>query len=113
MTVHELKRANGATAAAAARKRSAAGSLIERTRRVAAIAAQHADDVDSKARYPAEAIAAAKAERLLGVMVPRELGGEDASLGELAEICFTLGQACATSAMIFAMHQVKVACIVR
>ncbi len=29
------------------------------------------------------------------------------------EVCYTLGRACASTAMIFAMHQTKVACLVR
>ena len=116
MTVHELRPPNGSKPADAPLSRKRAektDSLLERTRRVSAVAAQYAADVDRLGRYPAEAIAAAKAERLMGVMAPRDLGGEDASLSELADVCYTLGQACASTAMVFAMHQVKVACIVR
>lgn len=87
--------------------------LLERARRVAQVAAAHAEAVDREARFPAEAIAAAKAEGLLGVQAPAELGGEDASFAQVAEVCYVLGQACASSAMIYAMHQVKVACVVR
>jgi acyl-CoA dehydrogenase len=79
----------------------------------AKVAAQFADAVDQEARFPGEAIAALKAQRLLGIMVPRALGGEQASLGAVQEICYTLGQACASTAMIYAMHQIKVACLVR
>lgn len=84
-----------------------------RAQRVAAIAARHADEVDRDGRAPLEAIAAAKAEQLMGVLVPRELGGEGASHREVIETCFVLGQACASSGLIYAMHQVKVACLVR
>src|SRR5579872_7345546 len=80
---------------------------------VVAIARANADAVDRDARFPAEAIAAARAERLLGVMVPRELGGEGMSLSDMVDICYRLGQACASTAMIYAMHQTKVACILR
>jgi acyl-CoA dehydrogenase len=31
----------------------------------------------------------------------------------VTEVCYTLGRACASTAMIFAMHQTKVACVVR
>ena len=31
----------------------------------------------------------------------------------MVEVCYLLGQACASTAMIYAMHQVKVACVVR
>src|SRR6202011_6170276 len=32
---------------------------------------------------------------------------------DITDICYTLGRACASTAMIFAMHQTKVACLVR
>jgi acyl-CoA dehydrogenase len=91
----------------------AAEALQARATRVAAIAAEHADAVDSQARFPAEAIDALKQEALLGIMVPAALGGEDASVGDVVDICYVLGRACSSTGMIFAMHQVKAACIVR
>jgi acyl-CoA dehydrogenase len=84
-----------------------------RARRVAEVAARHAPDVDQEGRVPAEAIAALKAERLMGVLAPRALGGEDARHGDVVEACYILGQACASTALIYAMHSVKVACLVR
>ena len=89
------------------------GDLAARARAVAAIAAANALDVDAGARFPAESFAAAKAQRLLGIMVPRALGGEGASIGDVADVCYQLGQACSSTGMIFAMHQIKIACIVR
>jgi acyl-CoA dehydrogenase len=88
-------------------------SLAARAERVAAVAARHATAVDHDSRVPAEAIAAARAERLFGAAVPREFGGEGADIGDIVDVCYTLGRACASTAMIFAMHQTKVACIVR
>ena len=89
-----------------------ARGLMDRAEQVARVAAEHAEDVDVRGRFPREAMAALKAERLLGAMVPVRLGGEGASIGELAEVCHRLGQACASTAMIFAMHQIKAACLV-
>ena len=89
------------------------GALAERAERVAQVAAAHAAAVDSAGRFPQECVAALKAERLLGIFVPKSLGGEGASLGEVADVCFLLGQACSSSGMIYAMHQVKVGCITR
>jgi len=80
---------------------------------VAAIAALYAAEVDSVPRFPAEAFAAAKAQRLLGILVPPHLGGDGAAVREVADVCYRLGQACSSAAMIYAMHQVKVACLVR
>jgi acyl-CoA dehydrogenase len=84
-----------------------------RVEAVAAIAARHAVATDRAGSFPREAIAAARAEGLLAVMVPQELGGEGAGLAEVVDICYRLGQACSATAMIYAMHQIMVACIVR
>ncbi|EGD01923.1 acyl-CoA dehydrogenase domain-containing protein, partial [Burkholderia sp. TJI49] len=75
-------------------------------------APRHADAVDRDARCPVEAIEAMRARRLLSAMVPTRLGGAGASLADIASACSILGQACASSAMVFAMHQIQVACIV-
>ena len=88
------------------------GDSLARAQRVAAVAALHADVVDREGRFPQDALAAAKEEGLLGLMVPAHLGGEAASLADVADVCYALGAACASSGMIYAMHQVKVACIV-
>lgn len=88
--------------------------IIARAKRVAdEVAAKHADDVDQNARFPVEALEALRKERLLGCAVPVELGGEGSGLAELAQICCTLAQACATTGMVFAMHQIQVLCILR
>jgi acyl-CoA dehydrogenase len=89
------------------------GDLAARAKAVAAVAAASALDVDANARFPAEAFAAAKAQRLLGIMVPRSLGGEGGSIGDVADVCYQLAQSCSSTGMIYAMHQVKIACIVR
>ncbi|MFY9759010.1 MAG: acyl-CoA dehydrogenase family protein, partial [Xanthobacteraceae bacterium] len=105
--------ARGILAAASNLRTADAGDLLARAKRVAAIAAEHAAAVDRDSRFPDEAIAAARAERLLGIAVPHELGGEGASTAEIIDICYTLGRACASTAMIYAMHQTKAACLVR
>ena len=118
MTVHDLRASSAEVAPTELSPVEGASiwrneGLAERARRVAAVAAQFAEEVDGQGRFPAEAIAAAKAERLFAIMVPKDLGGEGAGPGDVAEVCYTLGQACASTAMIYAMHQVKVACVVR
>src|SRR4051812_31513987 len=88
--------------------------LIERAQKVATeVVAKHAADVDTRARFPAEAVAALREAKLLGVAIPRDLGGEGATVAELAGICRELGQACAATGMVFAMHQIQVLCILR
>ena len=57
---------------------------------VAKIAAQHANAVDQEARFPREAIDALRHQGLLGIMVPRELGGEAATISNIAEQYFVV-----------------------
>ena len=87
-------------------------SAAERMARVAAIAAEAADAVDREGRFPREAREALKRERLLGVALPVELGGEGLSTGEVSELIVQLGQACGSSAMVYGMHQIQVSSLV-
>ena len=87
--------------------------LETRAALAAGIARSHAVAVDRDARFPAEAFAELRRQRLLGIMIPKALGGEGATLSEIADVCYTLGQACSSTGMIYAMHQVKLACVVR
>ncbi len=87
--------------------------LRARAEAVAAVAATWAGAVDRDARFPEEALAALRAQRLLGLMIPPDLGGEGASLSDIVDICYRLGQACASTAMIYAMHQACLACLLR
>jgi acyl-CoA dehydrogenase len=68
--------------------------------------------VDQAGRFPQEAVDAMKAERLMGIQIPRDCGGEGRSTSEIAELCTIMAQGCAASAMIFAMHQIKVSSLV-
>jgi acyl-CoA dehydrogenase len=88
-------------------------SLVERTARMATAAAAEAEGVDRDGRFPHKAFDVARGQKLLGVMIPVEFGGFGASIYDVTDICYTLGRACASTAMIYAMHQTKVACIVR
>lgn len=72
-----------------------------------------AAEVDRDARFPHEAFKALREARMLSVYVPEEYGGIGCSYGDLAALCVALGQYCGSTAMIFAMHQIQVACIVR
>jgi acyl-CoA dehydrogenase len=77
------------------------------------VAGVAADEVDRDARFPREAFEALREESFLSVLVPTELGGRGVRVGQVAEIVFQLGRHCASTAMIFAMHQIQVASIVR
>jgi acyl-CoA dehydrogenase len=88
-------------------------SFPQRVAGVTAVAASEADDVDRGARFPQKAIDAARTQRLLGVQIPQAFGGDGASIFDITDMCYALGRACSSTAMIFAMHQTKVACLVR
>jgi len=88
------------------------GSIAQRARRVAEVAGLHAEAVDRDGRFPEEAVEALRAERLLGLQIPRRFGGEAAPLIEVADVCTILGQACTAAAMVFAMHHIKLASLV-
>jgi acyl-CoA dehydrogenase len=88
-------------------------SFPQRIAAVTAAAASEADDVDRDARFPQKTIDAARTHRLLGVQIPQAFGGDSASIFDITDMCYALGRACSSSAMIFAMHQTKVACLVR
>jgi acyl-CoA dehydrogenase len=74
--------------------------------------AVYAADVDRDARFPVEAIAAMKEAKLLSAYVPTEYGGMGLNIRQIADICEALGQYCGSSAMIYAMHCIQVACVV-
>ncbi len=49
---------------------------------------------------------------LLGLLVPERCGGPGESLADVALVCRSLGRACGSTALIFAMHQIQVACVI-
>ena len=73
---------------------------------------EHAEAADADARFPIEAFDALKEARLLSAYVPRDLGGDGLTITQLCRVCETMGQYDASTAMIYAMHQIQVACIV-
>ena len=88
-------------------------ALVDAARRIAAeVAAPNADDVDRNARFPHESVAAMREAGILSSLVPTELGGGGASLAAAAEACFELGRSCGASAMVLAMHQIQIGCMV-
>jgi acyl-CoA dehydrogenase len=89
-------------------------SPVDRARNaVCPTAAQYAEAVDAEGRFPVEALAALRDTRLMGALVPREHGGEGASIAELASICHLLGRKCGATGLIYAMHLIQTACIVQ
>lgn len=71
----------------------------------------NADDVDKQARFPKESIEALKELKLLSAYLPTELGGMGLGIHQISQICEILGHYCGSTAMIYSMHQIQVACI--
>ena len=105
--------ANAMTAHASPPILPSPGDIKLRAETAAACGGAHADAVDRDARFPREAFAAARTERLLSLLVPAELGGEGATVSDAVDVCYVLGRACASTGMVFAMHQIMVAILVR
>jgi len=77
--------------------------LTARARAAADVANVNAAVVDADARFPGEAFAEIRRQRLLGIQVPPALGGEGASIAEIADVCYILGHACSSTALIYAI----------
>jgi acyl-CoA dehydrogenase len=94
--------------------RNCDSGFLDKIRKIAdEVAARHADDVDVRARFPSESLAALKAIGAMSAFVSPELGGGGISFRAIAEACFLLGKRCGATAMVFAMHQIQVVTLVR
>jgi acyl-CoA dehydrogenase len=87
--------------------------LIESERIGREVAARWADDVDALARFPSEAVDEFRRSGLLAALVPEEVGGAGATLGEASRSVAAVAAHCGSSGMILAMHHIQVAAIVR
>ncbi|WP_441279713.1 acyl-CoA dehydrogenase family protein [Tardiphaga sp. 172_B4_N1_3] len=82
-------------------------------RRVAIeVASPNAALADLTATFPAQTFEALRRKRMLGLMVPRSLGGQELELRKIANLCAILAGACGASGMIYAMHQIKLSSLV-
>src|SRR4051812_8908114 len=72
-----------------------------------------AEDVDRSARFPSEAFEALREESLLAASISEEYGGLECSVSELVAMTQILARHCASTAMIWAMHQIQLGCISR
>ena len=68
------------------------------------VARPHAADVDREYRFPDEAVEAAAAAGLLGVLIPREYGGAGLDAIAFAVCIEELAQACASTSVIVDVH---------
>jgi len=92
---------------------SARADALATAELVARTAAAAADQVDQDAAFPQAAVSALTEAGLLRAGLPVELGGMGLDTATLAEIARILGRACGSTAMIWAMHQLQIACVAR
>ena len=96
---------------------AAAGPALDLAAALAAVdgiaetSAGKAATVDRSATFPKQSIAVLREARLLSAAVPQEYGGHGLTTLELSEIAHRLGTLCGSTAMIWAMHQVQLACM--
>jgi alkylation response protein AidB-like acyl-CoA dehydrogenase len=93
------------TASATPRIIALASEIAER------VVAPLAPRTDAEARWPQEAMQALGEAGLLGLHVPRRLGGFGEGLSALAQVTEVLGRNCSSAAMCFGMHSVATAVI--
>ena len=85
--------------------RSNLDTVLLQTREIAReVVAVNAARCDRDASWPAEGIRAMQAAGLAGLVVPKAHGGLGQGLLALAQVCETLGQECASTAICFGMH---------
>jgi diaminopimelate decarboxylase/alkylation response protein AidB-like acyl-CoA dehydrogenase len=88
-------------------------SPVDLCRPLLPVIAEHAARVDADAVFPIESLALLRESGLMGLVVPRENGGLGGGLRELVEVTSALAGACASTAMIFAMHCQQADALVR
>lgn len=79
-------------------------TLDEAVAQVTAIAAAHAEQVDTDGAYPVDSVAALRASGLLGLVISEEAGGMGAGPVEFVEVMGSIAAACGSTAMIYLMH---------
>lgn len=75
--------------------------------------ARSAPDVDATRSFPSAGLQELAAGGGYGLVVPASYGGSGGALAALARACRELGEACASTAMVFLMHCVATATIAR
>jgi acyl-CoA dehydrogenase len=76
-----------------------------------AVVTEEAVKADKTAAFPARSIAALKDAGLMSAAIPSRYGGHGFNALQLSEVGRSLGTLCGSTAMIWAMHQIQVACL--
>lgn len=79
--------------------------------RARTVIAGEAAKADVTAAFPAGSIAALRDGWLMSAGIPRAYGGHGFDARQLSELAMRLGALCGSTAMIWAMHQIQLACL--
>jgi len=83
------------------------------TKIVSGIIGPNAAKNDVEARFPTEAILAMGEAGLLGLTVPRDLGGQGLGPRAFADVTTAIAEADASTALVYTMHMCGTACILK
>lgn len=78
--------------------------IDEAVAQVTAVAAAHAEQVDTDGTYPVDSVAALRSSGLLGLVISEDAGGMGAGPVEFTEVLGAIAAACGSTAMIYLMH---------
>ena len=82
-----------------------AGTWRQKAAALAAdVVARYATDVDTKARFPAESMAALAQGGFYGLCIDASFGGQDQSPATFAAVVEELARHCGSTAMVYVMH---------
>lgn len=90
---------------------NADGVLAEVRDLAQTLIAPGAAEIDRESRFPDEQLSSLGRAGALGLLVPGGHGGVGAGLVALADVCESVGGACASTGMVFLMHSVTAATV--
>jgi acyl-CoA dehydrogenase len=81
--------------------------------RARAVIVDQAGKADKAAAFPERSVTALREAGLMSAAIPVQYGGHGFAPRELAEVGMRLGALCGSTAMIWVMHQIQLACLER
>jgi alkylation response protein AidB-like acyl-CoA dehydrogenase len=85
-------------------------AVVAKAQAAAVVITAHAAGVDENGRFPSESMKALADAGLWGLLVPAEFGGLGQGLRTLAAVVDEIAQHCASTAMVYMMHNCGVNC---
>ncbi|MDR1265305.1 MAG: acyl-CoA/acyl-ACP dehydrogenase [Propionibacteriaceae bacterium] len=86
--------------------------ITKETQQAAHVLEEEARKIDREGCFPVEGVAVLRSSKLMGLLVPQELGGLGGGYSAALEVAQVLGGSCLSTAMVWAMHCQQVAVLV-